>query len=109
MSLGAQAHDVINGVKAAHDAVADLSPRWVVDGHSQGGGTAWFVAQQEAVLGDPNYLGMSMRAPLRASYCAGRRLTRSRHVHRRRPTVGVEQARCPRGCYTSAGLLLDRG
>jgi Secretory lipase len=53
----AQANDVINGVRAAHAAVGRLSSRWVVDGHSQGGGAAWFVAQQEAVLRDPNYLG----------------------------------------------------
>jgi alpha-beta hydrolase superfamily lysophospholipase len=63
MSLDEQAKDVINGVRAAHDAVADLSPRWVADGHSQGGGAAWFVAQQEAVLGDPNYLGAVAVAP----------------------------------------------
>jgi acetyl esterase/lipase len=63
MSLNEQANDVINGVKAAHDAVADLSPRWVVDGHSQGGGAAWFVAQQEATLADPNYLGAVAVAP----------------------------------------------
>ncbi len=56
-SLDAQASDVINGVKAAQEAVPQLSQRWVVDGHSQGGGAAWFVAQQEAVLHDPNYLG----------------------------------------------------
>ncbi len=53
----AQANDVINAVAAAHRAVANLSPRWVVDGHSEGGGAAWFVAQQEASLKDPNYLG----------------------------------------------------
>lgn len=63
MSLAAQANDVINGVKAAHDAVGDLSRRWVVDGHSQGGGAAWFVAQQEGVLRDPNYLGAVAVAP----------------------------------------------
>ena len=63
MSINEQATDVINGVRAAHDAVADLSPRWVVDGHSQGGGAAWFVAQQEAILRDPNYLGAVAVAP----------------------------------------------
>lgn len=57
ISLDAQANDVINGVKAAYDAVAHLSPRWVVDGHSQGGGASWFVAQQEAALRDPGFLG----------------------------------------------------
>lgn len=63
MSLDAQANDVINGVMAAHDAVAHLSPRWVVDGHSQGGGAAWFVAQQEGTVRDPNYLGAVAVAP----------------------------------------------
>jgi alpha-beta hydrolase superfamily lysophospholipase len=63
MSINEQATDVINGVRAAHDAVANLSPRWVVDGHSQGGGAAWYVAQQEAVLADPNYLGAVAVAP----------------------------------------------
>lgn len=52
-----QANDVINAVAAAHRAVAGLSARWVVDGHSEGGGAAWFVAQQEAGLKDPDYLG----------------------------------------------------
>lgn len=57
LDLRSQALDVINSVTAAQQAVTGLSPRWVVDGHSQGGGAAWFVAQREAVLGDPNYLG----------------------------------------------------
>ena len=57
VSLKAQAHDVIDGVRAAHAAVPHLSPRWVVDGHSQGGGVAWLVAQQPTVLHDPNFLG----------------------------------------------------
>lgn len=57
ISLDAQANDVINGVTAAHEAVAHLSPRWVVDGHSQGGGASWFTAMHEADLHDPNYLG----------------------------------------------------
>ncbi len=53
----AQANDVINSIAAAHSAVAGLSPRWVVDGHSQGGGAAWGVAEQEATLADPDFLG----------------------------------------------------
>jgi pimeloyl-ACP methyl ester carboxylesterase len=57
MSTIAQANDVINSVTAAHSAVADLSLRWVVDGHSQGGGAAWGVAEQEATLKDPDFLG----------------------------------------------------
>jgi pimeloyl-ACP methyl ester carboxylesterase len=53
----AQANDVIYSVEAAHEAVPDLSKGWVVDGHSQGGGAAWGVAEDEANLKDPNYLG----------------------------------------------------
>lgn len=53
----AQANDVINSVTAARRAVPDLSDKWVVDGHSQGGGAAWGVAEQEADLNDPGYLG----------------------------------------------------
>jgi len=57
ISLDAQANDVINGITAAEDKVPHLSPRWVVDGHSQGGGAAWMVAQAPEALRDPNFLG----------------------------------------------------
>jgi len=57
ISLPAQANDVINGVTAAREAVPHLSSRWVVDGHSQGGGAAWLVAQQPAVLRNRDFLG----------------------------------------------------
>ena len=53
----AQAHDVINAVPAARAAVPSLGRRWVVDGHSQGGLAAWGVAEQEALLKQPEYLG----------------------------------------------------
>ncbi len=53
----AQANDVINSVIAAHQAVPDLSDKWVVDGHSQGGGAAWGVSEEEFRLKDPGYLG----------------------------------------------------
>jgi alpha-beta hydrolase superfamily lysophospholipase len=56
-SLNGEANDIINAVRAAHAAVGGLSPRWVVDGHSQGGGAAWFLAQREARIGDPGFLG----------------------------------------------------
>lgn len=57
LSADAEANDVIYGEKAAHAAVSHLSPRWVVDGHSQGGGAAWSVAQREGALRDPDFLG----------------------------------------------------
>jgi secretory lipase len=52
-----QANDVIYSVPAARSAVPSLSSQWVVDGHSQGGQAAWGVAEREAVLKDPGYLG----------------------------------------------------
>lgn len=53
----AQARDVIYSVPAARAAVASLGRRWVVVGHSQGGLTAWSVAEMEATLHDADYLG----------------------------------------------------
>ena len=53
----AQAHDVIYAVPAARAAEPSLGPKWVVDGHSQGGLAAWGTAELEAVRHDPNYLG----------------------------------------------------
>jgi pimeloyl-ACP methyl ester carboxylesterase len=48
---------VIYSVPAARAAVSSLGSRWVVIGHSQGGLAAWSVAEMEAKLHDPDYLG----------------------------------------------------
>jgi pimeloyl-ACP methyl ester carboxylesterase len=53
----AQARDVIYSVPAARAAVPSLGQRWVVVGHSQGGLSAWSVAEMQATIKDPNYLG----------------------------------------------------
>jgi len=53
----AQARDVIYSIPAAHAAVPSLGNKWVVVGHSQGGLAAWSVAEMQATLRDPNYLG----------------------------------------------------
>ena len=53
----AQARDVIYSVPAARAAVPSLGRRWVAIGHSQGGLAAWSVAEMEATLHDPDYLG----------------------------------------------------
>ena len=53
----AQAQDVLYSVPAARAAVHALGRRWVADGHSQGGLAAWGVAELEAELHDPDYLG----------------------------------------------------
>ncbi len=57
LDLDAQARDVIYSVPAAQRAVPSLGARWVVDGHSQGGATAWRVAALESSIDDPHYLG----------------------------------------------------
>src|SRR5579871_1789058 len=53
----AQGHDVIYSIPAARAAVPSLGRRWVVVGHSQGGLAAWSVAEMEATIRDPEYLG----------------------------------------------------
>jgi pimeloyl-ACP methyl ester carboxylesterase len=53
----AQGRDVIYSIPAARKAVPELASKWVVIGHSQGGVAAWSVAEMEATLRDPNYLG----------------------------------------------------
>ena len=57
VSKPAQVHDVINSIPAARAAVPRLGRKWVVDGHSQGGMAAWGVAEAEAQIKDPDYLG----------------------------------------------------
>ena len=51
------ATDVVNSVPAAHAAVPNLSKKWLVIGHSQGGLASLGVAELEAGLKDPNFLG----------------------------------------------------
>jgi pimeloyl-ACP methyl ester carboxylesterase len=53
----AQGRDVIYSIPAARAAVPALGRRWVVVGHSQGGLAAWSVAEMQAALKDPDYLG----------------------------------------------------
>ncbi|KAL8668859.1 MAG: hypothetical protein Q9168_006530 [Polycauliona sp. 1 TL-2023] len=52
-----QANDVIYSVEAARTAFPELSERFVVIGHSQGGGAAWAVAQRAATEEIQGYLG----------------------------------------------------
>jgi pimeloyl-ACP methyl ester carboxylesterase len=53
----AQARDVIYSIPAAKAAVPALGRRWVAVGHSQGGIAAFSVAEMQASLKDPDYLG----------------------------------------------------
>jgi pimeloyl-ACP methyl ester carboxylesterase len=57
LDMLSNATDVIHSVPAARAAVAGLSEKWVVIGHSQGGLSALGVAQLEGMLRDPNFLG----------------------------------------------------
>jgi pimeloyl-ACP methyl ester carboxylesterase len=49
--------DVINSVPAAHAAISNLSKKWLVVGHSQGGLASLGVAELEGTIHDPNFLG----------------------------------------------------
>jgi alpha-beta hydrolase superfamily lysophospholipase len=53
----AQAADVVYSIPAAHQAVPSLGAKWATIGHSQGGVAVWGVAEMEADLQDPNYVG----------------------------------------------------
>jgi len=50
--------DVINGVMAARKAVPALGRKWVAIGHSAGAHAMRGVAELEADIGDPSYLGV---------------------------------------------------
>ena len=58
-----QANDVIYSVRAAQAAFPELSKRFIVIGHSQGGGAAWSVAQSAATHDIPGYIGAIAVSP----------------------------------------------
>lgn len=64
LTLTANANDVRYSVAAAHQAVPQLSDRWVAVGHSQGGQTVWGVARQEATEPVGTFLGSVAIAPV---------------------------------------------
>ena len=57
LDMLSNATDVVNSVPAAHAAVPDLSQKWLVVGHSQGGLASLGVAELEGEIKDPNFLG----------------------------------------------------
>ncbi|KAL2053772.1 hypothetical protein ABVK25_006077 [Lepraria finkii] len=63
MASPSQANDVIHSVRAAQAAFPELSKRFVVIGHSQGGGAAWSVAQRVAIQDVSGYLGAIAVSP----------------------------------------------
>ncbi|KAI9799636.1 MAG: hypothetical protein M1833_003951 [Piccolia ochrophora] len=58
-----QANDLFYAVQAAQTAFSDLSKRFVVMGHSQGGGAAWAAAQRQAHEPVEGYLGTIAASP----------------------------------------------
>ncbi|MFI6833635.1 lipase family protein [Kribbella sp. NPDC050241] len=59
----AASNDVMDSVLAARAALPALSRRWVVWGHSQGGGAALGVAERQVWAPTPGYLGAVVTAP----------------------------------------------
>lgn len=57
LDFRSNATDVIHSVTAAHAAVPSLGRRWLSIGHSQGGLAALGVAELEANIKDPDFLG----------------------------------------------------
>ncbi|KYK59049.1 hypothetical protein DCS_00176 [Drechmeria coniospora] len=61
----ASGNDLLYAARAAHAAFPDeLTPSFVVMGHSQGGGAAWAAAQQQRKLDVPGYLGAIAASPV---------------------------------------------
>jgi pimeloyl-ACP methyl ester carboxylesterase len=57
LDMLSNATDVVNSVPAAHAAVPNLSQKWLVIGHSQGGLSSLGVAELEGGIKDPHFLG----------------------------------------------------
>jgi alpha-beta hydrolase superfamily lysophospholipase len=60
----AESNDVIFAQRAARLTRHDLSPRWVLWGHSQGGAAALAVAERQRVVPQPGYLGAVVTSPV---------------------------------------------
>jgi alpha-beta hydrolase superfamily lysophospholipase len=58
-----EADDVIDSMRAARQARLGLSSRWVLWGHSQGGGAALAVAERQRRQPQPGYLGTVVTSP----------------------------------------------
>lgn len=64
LATPSQANDVFYAVQAAQTAFRRLSKRFVVVGHSQGGGVAWGAAQRQKHRPVKGYLGAVAGSPL---------------------------------------------
>lgn len=63
VNAAAEANDVIDALRAAEQTLPVLSHRWVLWGHSQGGGAALAVAQRQVHQPEPGYLGAVITSP----------------------------------------------
>lgn len=63
LDAAAEAADMIAGFHAARQLNPELGGRWVMWGHSQGGGAALGVAEAEHRIKDPDYLGAVVTSP----------------------------------------------
>ncbi len=63
LNATAEANDVVDALRAAGQAVPVLSHRWVLWGHSQGGGAVLAVAERQVRRPEPGYLGAVVTAP----------------------------------------------
>lgn len=60
----AHANDIVYSVQAARQAFPELSSKFVVMGHSEGGGVAWSVAERQAREPVEGYLGSVAISPV---------------------------------------------
>jgi acetyl esterase/lipase len=63
LNATAEANDIIDARRAAGQALPVLSHRWVLWGHSQGGGAALAVTQRQVRQPEPGYLGAVITSP----------------------------------------------
>jgi len=64
LAIPGNANDVFYSVEAAQSAFKVLSKRFVVVGHSEGGGAAWAAAERQALQPVDGYLGSVAGSPL---------------------------------------------
>lgn len=64
LAYPSHANDLFYSVQAAQSAFATLSKRFVIMGHSQGGGAAWGAAQRQASRPVEGYLGAIAGSPV---------------------------------------------
>lgn len=80
LNAKAEANDLLDGLLAARQTGLGLSRRWVLWGHSQGGGAALAAAQRLASRPDPGYQGTVITSPAADLVAAVSRLAQTPYV-----------------------------